>query len=211
MAMLRGRVLWAFRAFLQDRGLAPQCRQTTNDWDDQTELMHHTAQRLEAFQRRLSPRARAALLEADVPEWVDAKLCTELVAAFGAIEGISGAREMGAYAADFLVDPSSEPDPKRVLIRILDLISELTHDYEVRFEPLRRVAGRLHLTARGLNQSEYGAEAWAAAVQAVLRRNCSQAWTLMEDVFVNREGSTTTILCQWTTAQSGQDREQRCA
>lgn len=211
MAMLRGRVLWAFRAFLQDRGLAPQCRATATDWDDQTELMDHTARRLENFQSRLSPRAQAALLESEVPEWVDAKLCTELVTAFGNIAGISGAREMGSYVADFLVDPSSEPDPKRALTRILDLIGELTHDYEVRFEPLRRVAGRLHLTARGLSQSEYGAEAWAAAVQAVLRRNCSQAWTLMEDVFIDREGSTTTILCQWTTAQNSQGGEARCA
>ncbi len=203
--------MWAFRAFLQDRGLAPQCRAAITDWDDQTELMDHTARRLDNFQSRLSARARAALREPEVPEWVDAKLCTELVSAFGAIEGISGAREMGAYAAELLVDPSSEPDSDRALIRILDLISDLTHDYEVRFEPLRRVAGRLHLTARGLNQSEFGAEAWAAAVQAVLRRNCSQAWTLMEDVFVNRQGSTTTILCQWTKAQNGQDGQIRCA
>ncbi|MEZ4231787.1 MAG: hypothetical protein R3B89_21610 [Polyangiaceae bacterium] len=206
--MLRGRVLWAFRVFLQDRGLAPRCRVTHTDWDDQTELMAHTARRLDSFQSRLSPRAQAALIEAEVPEWIDAKLCAELVTAFGEIEGISGVRELGAFAADLLVDPASEPDPRRVLVRILDLIGELTHDYEVRFEPLRRVAGRLHLMASGLSQSEFCAEAWAAAVQAVLRRNCSHAWTLMEDVFVTREGSTTTILCQWTTANDG---EARCA
>lgn len=205
--------MWAFRAYLRDKGLVGIEREHSAEWDDQTELMHFNARRIAAFSAKLSRQTRDLLLSEETPEWFDAKIGCELIGAIGSVEGISGAREFGAYAAELLVDPSSEPDPAQALQRTFGVVLDLTDGYSVHFEPLKRVAGRLHLRAAGVPPNDFSAEVWASAVQTVLRRNCSKAWTLMEDVFGDHRSSTVTILCQWAHDRGDQAarREARVA
>ncbi|MEZ4369468.1 MAG: hypothetical protein R3B07_01525 [Polyangiaceae bacterium] len=177
MAKLRGRVLWAYRAFLSERGL------------------------LDAVLTRLSDRNRTLLASDQLPGWVDVDCFNEAIAALFDLGGMQVVRELGAYIADLLVDTRQEPDMERALERCAALVSELTSGFQLHFEPLRRVAGRIYIRSVAARQSELAAEAWGAAVQRVLQRNCQRAWTLTEDVFEDRGGSTLSILCDWKRAE----------
>ncbi len=173
MAKLRGRVLWAYRAFLLERGC------------------------LDAVLTRLSERNQALLASDQLPQWVDVESFNEAIAALFELGGMRLVRDLGVYIADLLVDTRLEPSVEQALERCAGLLSELTCGYQIYFEPLRRVAGRIYIRSVAARQSELVAEAWGAAIERVLQRNCQRAWTLTEDVFEDRAGSTLSILCDW--------------
>ncbi|MCB9585134.1 MAG: hypothetical protein H6718_07035 [Polyangiaceae bacterium] len=185
MARLRGRVLWAYRAFLMERGY------------------------LESVLTRLSDRNRTLLASDDLPSWVDVESFNEAIAAVFDVGGMRLVRDLGAYIADLLVDTRQEPDMEQALERCAKLVSELTSGFQVHFEPLRRVAGRIYIRSVAARQSELAAEAWGAAIERVLQRNCQRAWTLTEDLFEDRGGSTLSVLCDWKRATAAAPDSQR--
>lgn len=185
MAKLRGRVLWAYRAFLLERDY------------------------LNAVLTRSSDRNHTLLASDQLPPWIDVECFNEAMAALFDLGGIGLVRELGAYIADLLVDTRQAPDMEQALERCAALVGELTAGFQLHFEPLRRVAGRIYIRSVAARQSELAAEAWGAAVQRVLQRNCQRAWTLTEDVFEDRGGSTLSILCDWKRADAASPASQR--
>lgn len=185
MAKLRGRVLWAYRAFLLERGC------------------------LDAVLTRLSDRNHTLLANDQLPPWVDVESFNEAVAAVFDLGGMRLVRDLGAYIADLLVDTRLEPNVEKALERCAMLLGELTSGYQVHFEPLRRVAGRIYIRSIAARQSDLTAEAWGAAIERVLQRNCLRAWTLTEDAFEDRGGSTLSILVDWKRGSAEAPASQR--
>ncbi len=146
---------------------------------------------------RLPRGPREIVSKTELSAWVDAQAVEALLEAVADVAGIPLARELGARVVETLFAPTDDPAPEQAMEHTISALIELTQGYEIHFERLEHVSGRLHMKTPCVAQSDISSDAWTGAIEALLRQHSQSAWSLMEDVYVDDHGSTATFLCHW--------------